>query len=556
MANPIISEEYADIIVEDRNLTLYQGRYSVTRLGGNFSMIHVPTKEIDKCSVTRYGYQGFPFCYSEQSISSLEASGITQLQRVPNLGLFGQGVLVAIIDSGIEYTNDAFINEDRTSKIVSLWDQTLNEGGTGQEVLGYGTEFTKEMINEALSLEDPLELVPSIDETGHGTAIAGIIAGNESLVNNFRGIVPQAELVVVKLKQAKLVTRSMFVIPEDVVCYQETDIMTAVNYVTKKSIELKRPIVICIAIGSNQGSHDGRGVLSRYLGEISDIPGKSVVISAGNEGNTRRHYYGVIEPTTYTTHFEVIVAPNEPGFSMEVWKTIPDRLTIDITTPAGEYIQPIFPSNNECRVFNPIFEQTTIWVNNFLIEEQSGDQLILVRLLHPTEGIWRFRIYNLDMLPADFHVWLPADDLISENTYFLDSNPDTTITSPGNSILPITVTAYNDLNNSILSSSSRGLNRAGILKPDIAAPGVNIVCPMIGNQYGVMTGTGAAAAHTAGAVAMLMEWGVVRGNNSSIDGIEIKKMIIRGAKKSPDGTINNVWGYGMLNIYGVFERLR
>lgn len=210
---------------------------------------------------------------------------------------------------------------------------------------------------------------------------------------------------------------------------------------------------------------------------------------------------------------------------------------------------------NSCVEHNFIFVPTKVWVNNYLLETNSGDQLALIRFDKPSEGLWKLRVYNLDNQTTDYHVWLPSKGIITEDTYFIDSNPDTTITSPANSFYPITITAYNHVNNSIYYAASRGLTRSGVLKPELAAPGVEIVCPVSNNKYGTITGTGAAAAHATGIAAMLLEWGIVKGNNTEIDGFDIKSMLIRGAKRNPDDSINNIWGYGRIDAYGVFEAL-
>lgn len=558
MVNKIVSEDYADIIIQNRYLNLYAPVEEAIRIDSRVSMINVPISEINKCSFDRYGYQGFPLCYSLEAVLSLNASRVPNVQSISNLGMLGQGVLIAIIDTGIDYQHEAFKNADNTTRIHSIWDQTINDPNDPNVVnptILYGTEFTREMINEALVSQNPLDIVPSIDEFGHGTAIAGIIAGNESFEHNFRGVVPQAELVVVKLKQAKRISKEMFSIPEQVLCYQETDIMFAVNYVRSQAELLNRPLAICIAVGSNQGSHDGRGVLSFYLSEVADIPGMCVVISAGNEGIGRRHFYGMLTSNVPYNEFQVRVGSNEAGFSMEIWKSSPYRISIDITSPTGEYIKQVYPSLYNCTEHNFIFIPTIVWINNYLIETGTGDQLVLLRFTNPIEGVWKFRVYNLDNQITDYHVWLPAEGMISDDTYFIDSNPDTTITSPGNSYFPITITAYNHENNSIYYGASRGLTREGVLKPELAAPGVDIVCPISNNRYGTVTGTGAAAAHATGIAAMLLEWGIIKGNNTTMDGGDIKSMLIRGAQKNPDGSINNIWGYGRIDAYGVFEAL-
>lgn len=559
MVNKIVSEDYADIMVQNRFLNKYEDGKDAIPLNNRVSMINVPVSEINMCSFNEYGYQAFPFLDIMESTLSLNASRITNVQNQPNLGLLGQGVLIGVIDTGIDYTHEAFRNADNTTRIHSIWDQTINDQNSNEETnnssILYGKEFTRDMINKALSSEKPYEIVPSKDEVGHGTAIAGIIAGQENFENNFRGVVPQADLVVVKLKQAKQISKKMFSVPESVTCYQETDIIFGINYVRKQAEIIKRPLIICIALGSNQGSHDGRGVLSFYLSEIADIPGMCVVISAGNEGNGRRHYYGLLASNTPFNDFQVRVGKEEESFAMEIWKDSPSRISIDISSPTGEYIKPIFPSLNSCVEHNFIFIPTTVYVDNYLLENYSGDQLALIRFVKPSEGLWKIRVYNLDNQTSDYHVWLPAKGIISEETYFIDSNPDTTITSPGNSFYPITITAYNHVNNSIYYAASRGLTRSGVLKPELAAPGVEIVCPIANNKYGTITGTGAAAAHAAGIAAMLMEWGVIKGNNTEMDGFDIKSLLIRGAKRNSDESINNIWGYGRIDAYGVFEAL-
>ena len=195
-------------------------------------------------------------------------------------------------------------------------------------------------------------------------------------------------------------------------------------------------------------------------------------------------------------------------------------------------------------------------MNNIVLEEETGDQLILIRFENPAAGIWYFRAQSVEDEPFSFHCWLPNGDLISDETFFLNPNPDTTITSPANGTNQLTVTAYNQLNDSILAESSRGYARNGLVKPDIAAPGFQIPCALPGNQYGTATGTGAACAHAAGIVAMVMEWAVPRGNYTSMTGNDVNRLIIRGARRTTAEVYpNNVWGYGQIDINNLFERL-
>lgn len=553
----IISEEYADLIVENNSTIAKANKESLIYLHPRFSMLNIPIAQIDKCSIGQYGYNNIPNCYTIESLTSLEKSGITKIQNNPNLDLQGQGVLIGVIDTGIDYQHEAFINSDRTSKIVSLWDQTINDDNNDSQNVIYGTEYSKDIINEALSNQNPLTIVPSKDELGHGTMISGIVVGNESINNDFRGVAPKAELVVVKLKQAKKIIRNIFAIPMDAICYQETDILIGINYVINIAKQLKKPIVLCMPLGSSQGAHDGNNLLSAYLSFLNESPGIAVVISGGNEGASRRHYYGTINTQTKYDEFELSIGANESGISMEIWQSAPYLLKIEGTSPSGDNINPIEPSRSDCKRLSLVFERTIIYINNIISEAESGDQLILFRFEFPTEGIWKFRVTNIEGLTSNYNVWLPSGNFITESTFLLNSSPNITLTEPANAFYPIVITAYNHLNDSIWANSSRGYTRINTVKPDLAAPGVNLVCPIINNKYGRATGTGAAAAHCAGAAAMLLEWGIVKGNYPTMHGIEVRQLLVRGAKRE-SGIIypNNIWGYGVLDIFNTFSSLR
>jgi len=243
-------------------------------------------------------------------------------------------------------------------------------------------------------------------------------------------------------------------------------------------------------------------------------------------------------------------------FSMEIWPYALGRFAVDISTPNRESTQLIYPTIGSCRMFNFIFTPSMLWVNNFIFEEETGDQLILLRFRDALPGVWSIRIQSIDNEPISFHSWLPSGNLLSNETFFLNPNPDTTITSPGNGLHQLTVTAYNQFNDSILLESSRGYTRSGLVKPDIAAPGYELPCALPRNQYGSITGTGAAAAHTAGAIAMILEWGISRGNYTSMTGYDVNRLIIRGARREGANVFpNNIWGYGQLDVNNLFRRL-
>ena len=216
-----------------------------TRLNDRYSVIHLPGSEFSMCGLGTYPYHTFPGIYTLNSNISLEQSGINVVRNNPNLSLFGQGILIGIVDTGIEYRHEAFLNPDGSTRLFSIWDQTITDGEPPAGFT-FGTEYNKTMINMALRTQEPLAVVPSIDELGHGTMLAGIAAGSRRETDNFSGVAPEAELVVVKLPLAKQLNRKIFSIPSDTVCYQESNIIIGIEYVLSIAQRLNRPLLICI----------------------------------------------------------------------------------------------------------------------------------------------------------------------------------------------------------------------------------------------------------------------------------------------------------------------
>ena len=553
----ILDENFYDLIISNVMRPTYDTGDNITYMNLRHSLAHIPIPSIppDPCDLGTYPYNAFPSVLTLNSTISLEKSGIGTVQRNPYLALFGRGVLVAVIDTGIDYQHQAFLYNDGTTRILSLWDQTIQTGNP-PEGFTYGTEYTREYINVALRSEDPLSIVPSVDTNGHGTAIASVIAGKPNAAQSFSGVVPEADLIIVKMKTAKRALKRIFFVPEDKECYQESDLIIGIGYAASMAQKLNRPLVICVAMGTNQSSHDGRGATSYITDYFAQRPQTGVIISAGNEANKRRHYFNSTTAEPFSNTFELRVGEEDKLFSAELWPYAPARLSVEITTPGKETTGEVFPGLGVCRKFTFVFNESAVWVNNFIFEEETGDPLILMRFQNPVSGIWTIRVRNLDEEAFAFHTWLPSGDLISEETFFLNSNPDTTITPPGTSTHPLTVTAYNGLNDSILPESGRGYTRTGYIKPDIAAPGYELVCAVPGNEYGTITGCGCAAAQATGIEAMVFEWAVARGNYTNITGNDVNRLLVRGARRSSTNTYpNNVWGYGQIEINTLFERL-
>lgn len=559
LRTPIESEDYADLIEFYLNNPKRLSQYVdaiIHYMNEAFAIVHVPVSQITDNAISTFGYSTIPKLYGLTSEESLEASDVSRLRSIHNFNLRGSGVLIGIIDTGIDYTNPVFIKPDGTTKIISIWDQTLSTG-TAPARTEFGSEYNSEQINQAVASENPYEIVPSIDEIGHGTMLAGVAAGNEVPEEDFAGVAPESELIIVKVRQAKNYLRDFFGIPKDVPCYQENHIMWGLQYCSQVARNLNRPIVIITGMGTSQGAHKGYASLPTLISIIGDYPNTVIVLPVGNEGNRRRHFHGSITfPTGYST-VELNVGENEKGFSMELWGNAPESYTIDIISPGGEYIPKLQVSLQFSRKISFIFENTIIYIDYQLSQTPTGEPLILIRFRNASIGIWKFNVYSQNNISGNFDIWLPMGNMITNNTYFVLADNYITLLAPGTATVPIVITAYDIINNGLYLYASRGYNRDNVIKPELAAPGVNYVAPNQNKEFVPYTGSSVAAAHTTGIVALILEWGVVRGNEPGLDSIEVKNYLIRGSMKRPGLTYpNREWGYGIINIFKVFDILK
>ncbi|MDF2908644.1 MAG: hypothetical protein K0R34_3965, partial [Herbinix sp.] len=441
----IVSDDYADLIVNYSNnpMILQQiPNATVHIMNEGYAVIHFPVAELTTNGVGAYGYSTLPYLCGLASEVSLEASNIPELRKYPEFNLRGQGVLVGIVDTGINYNLSSFKKTDGTTKVAALWDQTIQTGPSPFNT-GFGSEYRSEQINLAINSQNPLDIVPSTDDNGHGTMLAGIAVGTENSREDFAGIAPDADLVVVKLLPAKKYLRDFYHIREGAVCYQENTIMWGAQYCIQVARQLNRPISICIGIGTSQDAHDGYSSLSGFLSVLADFPKTGIVTAIGNEGNHGRHFHGRIDPRSRTATVELNIGEEDKAFTMELWGDAPGIYSIDILSPAGEYIPRIPVSLRVSREISFIFEETIILLDYKTVENMTGDQLILLRFQNTSPGIWRFTVYGQSDFSTSFHIWLPMGDFISRQTYFIQADIYTTIISPGSAAVPITVTAYN-----------------------------------------------------------------------------------------------------------------
>lgn len=556
----ILSEDYRDFIGNHVRTPFFE---SIMRegqceqdAGFDYKCFYLPAELAGPVTLSRFSYNSIPKCFTPTSMETLNQTGILPVQNYPTFQLKGEGVLIGFLDSGIDYTNQVFRNIDGSTRIAAIWDQTV-QSGSPPEGFAYGTEFTEKQINEALNEENPLAVVPSSDDTGHGTYTASLAAGSGNPQEQFLGAAPEASIAVVKLKQAKQYLRDYYFIPSDAVCYQETDLMLGLKYLNDLADSLSLPLVVCITVGSNMGGHIGTLPFSYLIEGYSTKANHITVIGTGNEADKRHHYFNTITDMADRKSVEIRVGENVSGFSLELWTDIPNILSISILSPSGENTSRIpFRAGASAEV-SFLFERTKVSIDYRLLVEKSTSELVFFRFDAPAPGIWKIIIEPLALADGQFHMWLPVTEFLSGEVYFLEPDPYYTLTNPAAADSPIVVSYYNGNTDALSQSSGRGYTRSRRIKPDIAAPGVDVPGALPGGRFTVRTGASAAAAVTAGAIALMLEWLLNYENVPGIDSYQIKSLLILGAVRPKTMEYpNREWGYGQLNLYNTFETIR
>lgn len=562
-----------------------------------------------------FGYQATPKLFGLLDSTNVEFIGALRVRNQPALSLRGQGVLIGIVDTGIAWDLDLFRNEDGTTRLLGLWDQTLEQDNTQSnnqllkdatnqtrqsetsqlnrelddgfvpltQTLSYGIFYSPIQINEALSSDDPYNQIPSRDAIGHGTALAGIAAGKSDAAFDFTGVAPDASLAVVKLRPAPRGLQRFYgaigregesTFSSSV--FSEIDIMNGVQYLTELAFQYKRPLVVLLGLGCNFGGHDGRMPLAEYLSRVGDANGYGVVTAAGNEGNAAGHFYGMAMPGQ-TEIVEIKVDAGVKAFALELWGSALNSYRIGLQSPTGRRMEPISLVGSDVFSYSFPLDASEVYMHGQTKIAQGNDAVAVVHFETPSEGVWQILLQVDGAFATDFHMWLPLSNMIAnrlydasllnpENSsgpsvesrdrnrvYFLAPNPYTTVVSNACGTNTLTVGMLNHRTNAIVAESSKGYTRVGVVKPDILAPGVDIQIPFPDGTYGIGTGTSIAAAHGAGAMALLMEYGILRGRATDLDGITTSNLLIQGADRKTQLTYpNRDWGYGGLNVYNSF----
>ena len=556
----ILSEDYRDFIGNHVRTPFFE---SIMRdgqceqdAGFGYKCFYLPAELTGPVSLSRFSYNSIPKCFTPTSMETLNHAGILPIQNYPTLQLKGKGTLIGFLDSGIDYANPVFRNLDGSTRIAAIWDQTV-QSGSPPEGFAYGTEFTEEQINEALAEENPLSVVPSSDDTGHGTYTASLAAGSGNPQEQFLGAAPEASIAVVKLKQAKRYLRDYYFIPDSAVCYQETDLMLGLKYLNDLADSLNLPLVVCVTVGSSMGGHIGTLPFSYLIEGYSTRANHITVIGTGNEADKRHHYFNTIADMADKKDVEIRVGENVSGFSLELWTDIPNILSISILSPSGENTSRIPFRVGASAEIDFLFERTKVSVDYRLLVEKSTSELIFFRFDAPAPGIWKIIIEPLTLADGRFHMWLPVTEFLSGEVYFLEPDPYYTLTNPATTESPVIVSYYNGNTDALSQASGRGYTRFQQINPNISAPGVDVTGALPGGRFAARTGASAAASITAGAVALILEWLLTYENVPGIDSYQIKSLLILGAVRPNTMEYpNREWGYGQLNLYNTFETIR
>ena len=526
----------------------------VEELQNEYAILIVPENLIDQVSrLPQIEYVEKPKRLFFAINRAKAASCINILQELPE-NLTGKGVLMAVIDSGIDYFHDDFRNEDGTTRILELWDQALDK------------VFTAAEINNALEAEsraEAREILPSVDGSGHGTSVAGIAAGNgRESEGAYRGVAFESELLVVKLGSAR-----------EEGFPRTTELMRGVDFVVRRAVEMRQPLVVNISFGNTYGSHDGTGLLETFLNDIGNYGQTTIVVGSGNEGATAGHVSGNFPAAggrggrgtgsaggerssggNYgTVRSELSVAPYETGVSVQLWKDYTDRFTVTLETPSGERLGPLSEQLGPVR-FRYRRTQVLVYYGKpgpFSVAQEIYFDFVPDEGNYVESGIWTFILEPQRIVQGRYDFWLPSSAVLNFATRFLESTPDTTLTIPSSAAKVITVGAYNSITDSYADFSGRGFTRmTDQVKPDLCAPGVGLMAPGNGGGYRSVTGTSFAAPVVAGSAALLMQWGIVDGNDPFLYGEKVKAYLRRGARPLPgfEEYPNAQLGYGALCV--------
>lgn len=523
------------------------GASAVVLLGG-YAIVTMPQEHINEfadCAEVVYIEKPHRLFFSDRQ--ALERSCVYYAWSEP-YSLGGEGVLAAVIDSGIDWKNTDFRNPDGSTRIFKLWDQTVAPESSGYappEGYVVGTEYNRDVINLALSGDEAAlrSMNLSRDYSGHGTFVTGIAAGNgQGMAGSFRGVAFESELIIVKLGDSE---QRQFP--------RTTRLMEAVNYCIMEAQKAGKPVVINLSFGNNQGSHDGTDLLSTYLNAASDVWKNVIVCGSGNEAGNGIHASGMLSGRKVES-VELAVGEYESGFNLQLWKNYSDEYGVELIAPSGE-------RSGNLRTYGAdrvSLDNTQVYVYYGQPTPYSRYQQLYFEFVpaggYVTPGVWRIVLTPVRIVDGRYDLWLQESATLNEDTRFFSPSEETTLTVPSAAGKVITVGAYNSRTDAYADFSGRGYTRINDnIKPDIVAPGVNIVSTAVNGGYMVRSGTSMAVPFVSGSAALLMQWGIVKRNDPYLYGEKVKAYLIRTARHLPGEPVpSKRTGWGALCLRNVF----
>ena len=484
----IYSNDYINILIQnyvaqsERYQMLFPESSALLTLNPQYSVLFLERSLLPENLFGAVPFTGLPKLFTPLSTLSLEVSGIVQTQNLYGGGYTGKNVIFGFLDTGIDYRHPAFLHANGQSRILAVWDQT-DRTGTPPAQFPYGSLYTKSNLDAALESGNPLSLVPVTDPDGHGTYVAGVAGGTPDASAGFLGAAPEADFAVVKLKPAKQNLKDFYLVSSNAPVFEEDDLLSAMHFLNETAAAEGKPLVLCLELGTNQGSHSGTLPVSLTLARYGNTPGVIPVCATGNEGNAAHHYYGSVSETYTPKNVEFLVSEGNRGFTLELWGQAPQLFSVGFRSPGGETIPRIPVSLNQEQRITFVLERTVIYVNYEVVQATTGSQLILIRMLDPTPGIWTLQVYRAFPSPPDFHIWLPITGFSTSDVTFLEPDPYTTLTTPSATVPVLSPSTYQAANNSFSPESGRGFTRLGEIKPDFAAPGVSVTGPGPAGSY-------------------------------------------------------------------------
>jgi len=514
-------------------------------LGDSFAILTLPAALVPELhQYTEIEFIELPKSLSLTLRQAMSDACITAVhnERGGGYGLTGNGVLIGIIDSGIDYTHPDFLDPDGNSRVMYFWDQL----GSNNPPEGFynGTEYTNSQLNEALKNPQG-NTIPLLDVIGHGTSVSGVAAGNgRSSSGVEQGVAPESFLIVVRLGEKG---RESFA--------RTTEIMRALKYIIDKAVVLNMPVAINLSFGTNDGSHAGDSLFETYINAVAQRWRCVIVVATGNEGSAGHHFGGLIS-VNQTMDVAFAVANNLQSMFLTLWKDFADTLDLELISPGGQSSGRLLPMER-VRQLNLGGTAVAVHYRQPTIYSRSQEVYFQLSGSPISQGVWRLLVTGRQVTVGEFHIWLPTVEEVGTETAFLTPDPGLTLTIPSTTPNVISVGGYNSTLVSAADFSGRGYTFRDIyVKPDLVAPAVNIISTRAGGGYDSFSGTSMAAPFITGAAALMMEWGIVQGNDPFLYGQRIKAFLQKGAKQRSNLTHPNpMWGYGSLCLKDAMDYL-